>query len=311
MATAWPALEMKVRERFAVWKSDRAEQTGLSLAAAAAVAGNVLTMPGGAAVKPTLMRRLPEGYAQQSTPRLYARTHASAATAAAEQSADLPENLIDDETARPTLFSRTEGGLYSRLDGTAIHALMERLARLRVLMESREAATALAASLPGIIAMARGAGLPALAAQGLAADAIAVVQRTLEDAAGAWVLAPHAEAEIESRWTAVLAPETGSADRDKGRRWNLRPDRVFHSEGMDGGSAAWWVIDYKTSRAPEHVIADARARADFLGEHRTRYEGQLAAYARVLRALQGGPDTLPVRAGVYYPRLRLFDWWEA
>jgi hypothetical protein len=35
---------------------------------------------------------------------------------------------------------------------------------------------------------------------------------------------------------------------------------------------------------------------------------QLATYADVLRKLHGADA--PIRAGLYYPRMLLFDWWE-
>jgi ATP-dependent helicase/nuclease subunit A len=45
-----------------------------------------------------------------------------------------------------------------------------------------------------------------------------------------------------------------------------------------------------------------------LPELRKIFAPQLEAYAEVLRNLHG-KDSL-IRAGLYYPRMLLFDWWE-
>jgi ATP-dependent helicase/nuclease subunit A len=73
LATAWPALAEEVRARFEDWKSDRqaiseAEETEIESIAASSE-NNILLMPSGAAaaIKPTLLRRLPPDYRSTST----------------------------------------------------------------------------------------------------------------------------------------------------------------------------------------------------------------------------------------------------
>jgi ATP-dependent exoDNAse (exonuclease V) beta subunit len=75
----------------------------------------------------------------------------------------------------------------------------------------------------------------------------------------------------------------------------------------EGGEAVWWIIDYKTSHDGGADLSDEVARDRFLAEHREKFRGQLEAYAQVLKELYA-PQT-EVRAGIYYPRLLLFDSW--
>jgi len=44
------------------------------------------------------------------------------------------------------------------------------------------------------------------------------------------------------------------------------------------------------------------------GAFRPLFAPQLQAYAQILRNLHG-PDAT-IRAGLYYPRMLLLDWWE-
>jgi len=71
-----------------------------------------------------------------------------------------------------------------------------------------------------------------------------------------------------------------------------------------------------TSHAAGTNLADAAERERFLAAHREQHVQQLAVYAEALRGLREGDgestrrDTLKVRAGIFYPRLRLLDFWE-
>ena len=107
-----------------------------------------------------------------------------------------------------------------RLLGTAIHALLERYGLLRTKLEPDEALRELDSALPSIMAILRGGGLARTAAETLATEALAVVRRAASNPDGAWILAPHSEAENEARWTGLTRP---GAQRPS----NLRPDRVF------------------------------------------------------------------------------------
>jgi len=43
-------------------------------------------------------------------------------------------------------------------------------------------------------------------------------------------------------------------------------------------------------------------------EWRNRFAAQIETYAKVLRQLHGADAR--VRGGLYYPRMKQFDWWD-
>jgi hypothetical protein len=72
---------------------------------------------------------------------------------------------------------------------------------------------------------------------------------------------------------------------------------------LSEGKQAWWIIDYKSA----YDLPDKDPAAT-LPRLRALFAPQLQAYAQILRNLHGSGATL--RAGLYYPRMLLFDWWE-
>jgi hypothetical protein len=307
LATAWPALGEAVEARFEAWKAGLGSADG-DVVETLAAEGNLVQMPGGGAARltrPTLIRRLPEGFV---APEFGAGVGTARGVVA------------DLEAAEEPLYARTEGGLHSRLAGTAIHALLEGLSGLRLRMGAEQAVRALDGSVPGVVAMVRGKGLTVRVAEQLVGEALAAVRLMAADPVGDWILAAHAGGETEARWTGLVG---GLVDGGDGRERlaNLRPDRVFFAagpeqvEGISGSDeAVWWIVDYKTSHAGGRDLGDEAVRREFLRGHREQHLGQLAAYAQVLRALRGGllgRGSIRIRAGIYYPRLRLFDCWEA
>ena len=286
LATAWPAFEEEVTRRFEDWWHEVSELEAAgkleSLAAQASPTTNLLPMPASSqsSAKPTRIRRLPENYAAPGFHRTGAGSDGGAA----------------DEPA----YTRTEGGMESRLLGTAIHALLERFSHLRTALEPAGALGELDTALPSIVAILRGGGLARAAAESLAAEAMAVVRRAAADADGGWILAPHSQAENEARWTGL----TRASVR---RPSTLRPDRVFFAAKPGDDEPAWWIIDYKSADA---VVATGESEMlAFRQEHRARYAAQLEAYAQVLRGLHPGQN-LSIRAGIFYPRLPLLDDWS-
>ena len=75
------------------------------------------------------------------------------------------------------------------------------------------------------------------------------------------------------------------------------------SNHCNPGNDALWIIDYKTSH--NEGIDPSSALPVF----RATFAPQLQMYAAVLRNLHCD-QTLQLRAGLYYPRMSLFDWWE-
>lgn len=310
LATAWPALGDTVEAEFSDWaeglegakESETREEIVETLAAEA---GNVVEMP--APVRPTRLRRLPEAFAAPPFPRRNASLsdRESSGTLAGEDS----------------VYARTEGGLRSRLEGTAVHRLLELLSRLRQNMSGDGAALAIEEALPRIVAEIRSHGLPLPTAQKMAHDALAAAQRSLTDSVGAWILTPHPEADAELRWTGMVRMGIAGTAEDRLRQRNLRPDRLFFASsaaGSDGSKgpkgSTWWIIDYKTSHAAGANLLNEIEKQEFLAAHREQHAAQLAAYAGMLRSLRGGglpASALEIRAGIYYPRLQLFDFWEA
>ena len=84
----------------------------------------------------------------------------------------------------------------------------------------------------------------------------------------------------------------------------VRVDRLFRAglEPLQPGNNALWIIDYKTAHD------EKLDPASMLPAFRTTFAPQLEMYAKVLRNLHS--SDLQLRAGLYYPRMSLFDWWE-
>jgi ATP-dependent helicase/nuclease subunit A len=311
LGTAWPALEDEIETQFSEWVGSQAfEETSgspgnfpdgsvLTLAAAGSESGaergteatfhadgHLLPFP--PAPRVTIVNRLPADY---SGP-------ASGAGGLVGGISPGSDPVSDDSP----LYLRTKGGLYSRIEGVAIHSLLDQLSHLRKRMDPTEAAENLTAAVPGIQASIRGYGIPAAEAKKLATCALEVVQKAAVDPVGIWMLTPHQHSASESRWTGLI----------RGKLANLRPDRVFfapgHKANEAGEESAWWIIDYKTSHSDGTDFSDLTARDAFLSQHRAQHNGQLTTYARILRGLHGLET--PVRVGIYYPRVLEFDWWH-
>jgi ATP-dependent exoDNAse (exonuclease V) beta subunit len=309
LATAWPSLEEEVRARFDAWKATRAGSTAgqeqVIESIAASGEGNLIQMP--PPPKPTILHRLPPDYqpekagsfqpAAAESPVLRQMLRApSFPRPFAERVGDYPSQAVipSSDAASSTLYTRHQGGLLSRVLGTAVHALLEELSRLRAASDWPAARAALQQFEPRIAAQARSSGLdPAQAAQ-VAAQAIQLALSASRDPIAQWILSPHPDAANEIRWAGVVA----------GSLHTVRVDRVFRAglSPQSEGRQAWWIVDYKTAHADNLDPAAA------LPELRRLFAPQLEAYATVLRNLHGQDAVL--RAGLYYPRMLLLDWWE-
>jgi len=294
LATARPALEDELRARFEEWKAatasaeDNRDQEIESIAASGE--SNLLVMP--ALAKPARLRRLPPDYQPLQS---------EASSQAASESPDRTESLrassfprLSAERAGSLAYNRHEGGLLSRALGTAVHALLEELARLRATTDWQEARVALQRFEPRIAAQVRASGIDRAQAAQIAAQALHNALDASRDSTGQWILSPHTSAASEARWAGVVA----------GALRAVRVDRVFRAgpEPRSEGEDCWWIVDYKTAHA------DNAEPALVLPQLRTIFAPQLEAYAEVLRNLHG--NDCRVLAGLYYPRMLLFDWWE-
>jgi ATP-dependent helicase/nuclease subunit A len=275
LSTAWPALEEQVRSQFETFKATVQEEEVQSIAASGS--GNLFVMP--PAPKPTMLRRLPPDY----QPSQFAGPSSPPSQA----------NVVG-LGGDSRLYTRHEGGMPSRALGNAVHVLLEEFARLRTEYHPDFARAALSSLEPRVIAQIRQSGISQAEAATIAAKALDTAIRASHDTVGDWILSPHVDASSEARWAGVI----GGAIR------TVQVDRVFRSGLIPNseGQAAWWLIDFKTA----HV--ENLDPAVTLPELRGQFAPQLNLYAQVLRNLHG--DTTPIRAGLYYPRMLLFDWWE-
>lgn len=196
------------------------------------------------------------------------------------------------EERKSALYTRESGGAESRLRGLAVHSLLEQIALLRkksYLWDDIRAA--LPEKSPKLIAQMRAAGIGVVDAERLVNESLGVATTILDDSNGRWVLDNHPGAESETSWTGVLSNEIHT----------VKPDRVFragNAPGTDG--SVFWIVDYKTAILEESADI-AKLRAVFAP--------QLDTYNRVLRQLHG--DAIKVNVGLYYPRMKMLDWWSA
>ena len=311
LSTAWPALEDEIRVRFEEWKLTRvssaetaAPQTAshADIESIAAVGADNLFVMTTAEPKPTLLRRLPPDYRYQpetdrarSFPRQLAeRVGTQESPAGAPEPALSLSKDLASEAWETRLYARHEGGLVSRALGTAVHALLEELARLRGEADWQTARSALEHFKPRITSQVRALGIAPQQAAQIAADALQIVLHASHDPMGQWILSPHPQAASEVCWAGIVGGAVMSVRVDRIFRAGLTPQ----SEGLE----AWWVLDYKTAYMDDLDPVAALARL------RPLFAPQLEAYAQVLRNLHG--EDAVIRAGLYYPRMSLLDWWE-
>ena len=306
LSPAWPALETEVRARFDEWKlapqpSSGAGQPGPveeapaeheSWADSAQLVLFPVPPPEARLAKPTLLRRLPSGY-QPDAPR---SVHLEPRGTLDPENTSSPHRVAGtgSEPDPTGNYTRHQGGLLSRALGTAVHTLLEQLARLRELLEWPEVRSALPEFQPRIASQARALGLAPAQANQLAAEALKLALKATTDPRAQWLLSPQRDAESEVRWTGLRA----------GRLTNVRIDRVFRAglSPQAEGNEAWWIIDFKTAHAGNLDPALA------IGQLRPLFRSQLEAYAQVLRNLHG-TEAL-IFAGLYYPRMAMLDWWS-
>jgi ATP-dependent exoDNAse (exonuclease V) beta subunit len=279
LATAWPAFGEEILARFDEWNatSQASAAAGNQVIDTIAAGGqdNLVFMPTPA--QPTFLRRLPPEF---QTSR------------AAGSTLNAQENVIGLGDADP--YQRHQGGQISRALGNAVHKLLEELARLRKTLDWDSASAALENLRPCITASIRSAGVSLTVAENITAQAFECAVNAKRDTYGRWILSPHAEAISESGWAGIVG----------GNLRTVRVDRLFRAglEPLQPGNHALWIIDYKTSHA-ESIDASSA-----LPIFRVIFAPQLQMYAAVLRNLHG--SDLQLRAGLYYPRMSLFDWWE-
>jgi ATP-dependent helicase/nuclease subunit A len=274
LATAWPAFADEIRERFEIWQQkDQAPQQSHELtlpAIAAAEQDNVIVLP-----RSTMVRRLPAEF--ESTAGIA-----------------IIRNIAESIVGLGEPFRRHEGGLQARALGNAVHKLLEEIARLRTTLEWEAARAGIESLRSRLLAQVRSTGISAAPAESIAAKAVDIAINASRDATGQWILSPHDEAISESGWAGMV----------NGNLRTVRVDRLFRAgcTPLQAGSDALWIIDYKTAHA------DFARNEVPLRDFRATFAPQLEMYGAVLRNLHG--PNAQLRAGLYYPRISAFDWWE-
>jgi ATP-dependent helicase/nuclease subunit A len=277
---AWPAWEPEIRRSFDEWivRTASAAQPSTIESLAAAAADNLLEMPA-SALKPTRLRRLPPGFSSEfAEPTLTAGDEPLAGAG--------------------RLYERHEGGLLSRALGKAVHALLQQFAQLLVSQTRETALATLTRQQPRIAATIRAAGVEQATASRIAAQALEIVLQAAGDPLAQWILAPHADAASEARWTGVVAGSLRTVQVDRVFRAGPAPQMIAASPGEE----TWWIIDYKTAHE------DGLDAVSALPGLRRQFAAQIEAYAAVLRNLRGA--RIRLCGGLYYPRMALFDYWQ-
>ena len=276
LATAWPALEAEAHERFAAWIAARKEEV-VDIAAQQ-------EEPTTEVQPPALLWRLPPNFS----------------IAAPEPAANSSEQPL---VGAGRLYERHEGGLSSRALGTAVHVLFQHLAQLLISQTWDAAIHALSEFEPRIAGDVRAIGIDAPSAHRIAANALQIVLKASADRIAHWILVPHPGAANEVRWTGLVDGSLRNVRLDRVFRAGPSPNPAIQTSGATTSDrTTWWIIDYKT--AHEEGLNPAAS----LPELRRIFAPQVETYAKVLRNL--GNAGAPICAGLYYPRMQLFDWWQ-
>ena len=280
LATAWPALGEEIRAGFEARSraAQPAASSSIELVLPALAAGgtdNLIVMPSPA--KPTFIRRLPPDFNT-------ARADSTGRSA--------PASVVG--LGEPQSYTRHEGGLLSRALGNAVHKLLEEFSRLRQSMDWDACRAALDQLRPRTGAMIRALGISGSDAETISNDAHEIALRASHEPTGQWILSPHVDSATEAGWAGTAS----------GALHQIRIDRLFRAglTPQSAGDEALWIIDYKTARVNTQ---DAASAIDALRE---TFAPQLEMYASILRNLHG--SEIKIRAGLYYPRMTIFDWWE-
>ena len=171
----------------------------------------------------------------------------------------------------------------TRYAGTAVHGLMQRIAR-EGLAEWDENAVRARRSL--YQSMLRNLGVAPTELKEAAELVETALLRALRDPKGRWILDRHSEDECELPITGLVG----------GRLCETVIDRTFVDE-----NGVRWIIDYKTG---SHEGGNLEA---FLDKEKERYQDQLERYARLL----GQRDSRPIRLALYFPLLGGWREWPA
>jgi hypothetical protein len=177
--------------------------------------------------------------------------------------------------------------------GNAVHALLQQLSTGQLSTGQLSTGLDTASLEQRARSMLRAAAFSGRALEEAAQEVLGAVENCRKDAVGRWILEARVGAQSETAWTGWMGEEMVT----------LRADRVFRGGAapMEPGLECLWIVDYKMSAPAGEAVEE------FLVKQREYYAPQLARYAEALKLLQG--EEIPVRMGLYYPRIGRLDWW--
>jgi ATP-dependent helicase/nuclease subunit A len=171
----------------------------------------------------------------------------------------------------------------ARHAGTALHGLMQRIAREGLDAWDENAVRSRRSLYESVL---RNLGVP----PGELTEAVERVEtallRMLRDPKGRWILGRHSEDECELPITGLVG----------GKLYETVIDRTFVDE-----NGVRWIIDYKTGSHEGGKLET------FLDDEQERYQEQLERYARLMMQR----DARPIRLALYFPVLGGWREWPA
>jgi ATP-dependent exoDNAse (exonuclease V) beta subunit len=189
----------------------------------------------------------------------------------------------ETETLQPAPISFEWVSQSSRYAGTALHGLMQRIAREGLGAWSDAAVRSRRSLYRSVLA---NLGVPPGELTKAAERVETALLRMLHDPKGRWVLDRHSEDECELPITGLVG----------GKLLETVIDRTFVDE-----NGVRWIIDYKTG---SHEGGNLET---FLDKEQERYREQLERYARLM--IQR--DSRPIRLALYFPLLGGWREWPA
>ncbi|HEV8043247.1 MAG TPA: UvrD-helicase domain-containing protein [Bryobacteraceae bacterium] len=171
----------------------------------------------------------------------------------------------------------------ARHAGTALHGLMQRIAREGLDAWDENAVRSRRSLYQSVL---RNLGVPPGELTEAAERVETALLRMLRDPKGRWILGRHSEDECELPITGLVG----------GKLYETVIDRTFVDE-----NGVRWIIDYKTGSHEGGKLET------FLDNEKERYQEQLERYARLL--IQRDPR--PIRLALYFPLLGGWREWPA
>jgi ATP-dependent exoDNAse (exonuclease V) beta subunit len=171
----------------------------------------------------------------------------------------------------------------ARHAGTALHGLMQRIAREGLDAWDENAVRSRRSLYQSVL---RNLGVPPGELTEAAERVETALLRMLRDPKGRWILGRHSEDECELPITGLVG----------GKLYETVIDRTFVDK-----NGVRWIIDYKTGSHEGGKLET------FLDNEKERYQEQLERYARLL--IQRDPR--PIRLALYFPLLGGWREWPA